>query len=417
MNAVLILPEILMILMGCVILVLDLFYRLNTNSFKALSVLALVFAIVLKANFAYDTAFYSLFVFDEVAKYSSILINALAIYFLFANTRANEGEFFAIFLFMMACFNFLVSSNNLIMIFISLEGSSLALYTLIAFKKKAVDASLKYLSCGMLASAFFAFGVALNYYDSGSLEISKGNVLSFAMIFTMILFKLSIMPFHGWLRDVYNLANSTLAGFISVVPKLAILVIAYKLYGFNNFILLIASFSMLIASIFALKENDAKGLLVYSSISHSSFAFIISGTFFGFFYYFLAFAFVNIALFMFLGVFKTTSYDKIGGVFKRYKFLGFAIIIILLNLAAIPPFGVFFAKVIALKIVLEMNVVAAICMAISSIIMLIAYLKFIRVLLSDSECEFLYLTNTQKVVLIFAVILSFIVSFGVDFVV
>ncbi|MBT0878125.1 MULTISPECIES: proton-conducting transporter membrane subunit [unclassified Campylobacter] len=433
LNVLLILPELALIVFACFILVANLFYKFDLRALKGLSIVALIIAIICQFNCPYDESFFDLFIFDNLAKYSSILINLSAIYFLLANKRADEGEFFALFLMMIACLNFMVSTNNLIVAFITLEGSSLALYSLIAFKKKAIEGAIKYFNYGMLGSAFFAMGSAMYYFDSASLElnslatISTASILAFVMIGITILFKLSVAPLHMWLKDVYLKADSSLAGFISIVPKIAMMVFAYRfMISFENFfnvseiILIIACASMLFASVMSLKQDNAKSMLVYSSVSHSSFAYSTLAFFHlssqMFLYYFLTFAFVNIALFMFLGAFKDTNYENLKGVFKKYPLLGICIVVLLLNLAALPPFGVFFAKVGVINIALNVNIYAAICMALSSIIMLFAYLRFIKAIFADKEIGFLYFNNAQKIVLILAVIASFVASVGLDYI-
>lgn len=434
LNISLILSELILIVIACFILVASLFYKFDLKALKGFSILALILATICKISTnPYIESFFGLFVFDELAKYSSILIYLSAIYFLLANKRANEGEFFALFLMMISCLSFMVSTNNLIVAFITLEGSSLALYSLIAFKKKAIDGALKYFNYGMLGSAFFAMGSAMYYFDSASLEfnnltiISTASILSFVMIGLTILFKLSIAPLHMWLKDVYMKSDSSLAGFISIVPKIAMMVIAFRfinsfnnLFPANEIILMIACISMLFASLMALKQENAKLMLVYSSVSHSSFAYStlafneLSASMF--LYYFLTFAFVNMALFMFLGAFKDSSYENLKGVFKKYPLIGICIVILLLNLAALPPFGVFFAKVGVINIALQVNVYAAICMGITSILMLFAYLRFIKAIFADKEIGFLYFNNAQKIVFVLAIIASFLASLGLDFI-
>lgn len=436
LNILLVVPEIILILFAGFLLIASLFYKLDVKALKSISILSIALAIIFQISFnTYAESFFGLFVFDKLAKYSSILINLIAIYFLLANKRADEGEFFALFLMMIACLNFMVSTNNLIIIFITLEGSSLALYSLIAFKKKAIDGALKYFNYGMLGSAFFAMGSAMYYFDSASLELksladfSKASVLSFAMISVTILFKLSVAPLHMWLKDVYMKANSTLAGFISIVPKIAIIVFAYRFVFIFDFalhvekiILIIACISMLFASIIAAKQNDVKMMLVYSSISHSSFIYSsvaithdISGQLF--LYYCFAFAFVNIALFMFFGAFKNHSYENFKGLFKKYPLLGICIVILLLNLAAIPPFGVFFAKVGVINIALQTNIYAALCMAVSSVIILFGYLRLIKYIFEDGDICFVYFSNIQKILFIISVLISFFAGVLLDYIV
>jgi len=158
----------------------------------------------------------------------------------------NYPEYFALFLFMIAGFQFMVASDNLIMIFIGLETASLALYTLIALhnRSKSFEAAVKYFTMGALAAGFFAFGSMVFYAITGSVEINQialalakdeyvniGFVL-IAVVFLLaaIGFKISMIPFHTWTPDVYEGSSAALAGYMSIVPKIAGFVVAMRLF-------------------------------------------------------------------------------------------------------------------------------------------------------------------------------------------
>lgn len=430
LNFSLLLPYLLPTIAACVILLMSRYFL--QNALKSISVLSIALSSILFFNQEYINSFFDLLNFTQISKYAIILLNLICIYFILSIKNENKYEFYAILLFMLTCFDFLVSTKNLIMIFVCLEGSSLALYSLIAFKKSAITASLKYFNYGMISSAFFTFGSALYYYTSADLNIGKIDYsnamqnIALAMISTTILFKLSVAPFHLWLKDVYLKSNTLLAAFISVAPKSAMIVIAYTIFSGSKIslaICIIASFSMIFASIMALKQNNAKAMLVLSSISHSSFALVIASIsndkIFATYalFYFISFAFVNLAVFLILSNFKNTNYEEFYGFFKTYPLYAIAMVILLLNLAAIPPFGVFFAKVLAIYASLKYHSFIAFCMAISSLIMLLAYLKFIKAIFTKYDNKsFIYFTNTQKILIVFSIITSFASSLVLNYI-
>ena len=147
---------------------------------------------------------------------------------------------------------------------------------------------------GALGSGFFAFGAAMFFLSTGSMEISniaqiakssnlQTNVLLFAACSFMIVsigFKLSLIPFHTWTPDVYEGASSAMAGFLSVVPKIAGFVVAIRLFEalqsigvqwLNIVLYAVAVLTMSLANLMALVQRDVKRMLAFSSISHAGF--------------------------------------------------------------------------------------------------------------------------------------------------
>ncbi|MDD2369594.1 MAG: NADH-quinone oxidoreductase subunit NuoN, partial [Sulfuricurvum sp.] len=217
----------------------------------------------------------------------------------------NYPEYFALFLFMISGFQFMVATDNLILIFIGLETASLALYTLIALhnRAKSFEAAVKYFTMGALAAGFFAFGSMIFYAISGSVEINQiatvlaedhysniGYILiAVTFMIAAIGFKISMVPFHTWTPDVYEGSSAALAGYMSIVPKIAGFVVAMRLFEFLvhsgvawlQVILYIGVvITMTAANVWALVQSDVKRMLAYSSISHAGFvmAAILIGT-------------------------------------------------------------------------------------------------------------------------------------------
>ena len=158
----------------------------------------------------------------------------------------NYPEYFALFLFMIAGFQFMVATDNLILIFVGLETASLALYALIALhnRSKSFEAAVKYFTMGALAAGFFAFGSMILYAITGSIEINQiasvlagdhyaniGYVLvAVSFMLAAFGFKLSMVPFHTWTPDVYEGSNAALAGDMSIEPKIAAFIVAIRLF-------------------------------------------------------------------------------------------------------------------------------------------------------------------------------------------
>ena len=157
-------------------------------------------------------------------------------------------EFFALFLFMISGFQFMVATDNLILIFVGLETASLALYTLIAMhnRDKSFEAAVKYFTMGALAAGFFSFGSMVFYALTGSVEINQiATILAannyadigYVLVGTVFLlasigFKVSLVPFHTWAPDVYEGASAAMAGYMSIVPKIAGFIVAMRILNF-----------------------------------------------------------------------------------------------------------------------------------------------------------------------------------------
>ncbi|WP_298788040.1 NADH-quinone oxidoreductase subunit N [uncultured Campylobacter sp.] len=319
-------------------LAVSLFARALSYKFYAvitILALALGFGLV----FGYNSGIRGLFdvmLVDGIATLSMLIMLAGSIFFIFLSLGARSAheyhtaEFFVLFLFVLVGYEFMVASESLMMILVGLETGSLALYTLIALHNRArsVEAALKYFIMGALGSGFFAFGAAMFFLSTGSMEISniaqiakssnlQTNVLLFAACSFMIVsigFKLSLIPFHTWTPDVYEGASSAMAGFLSVVPKIAGFVVAIRLFEalqsigvqwLNIVLYAVAVLTMSLANLMALVQRDVKRMLAFSSVSHAGFvlcAIVIGSTQANaaLFTYWILYAVANLGAFAFI---------------------------------------------------------------------------------------------------------------------
>ncbi|MFZ5374047.1 MAG: NADH-quinone oxidoreductase subunit NuoN, partial [Campylobacterota bacterium] len=306
--------------------------------------------------------FFDVMLMDGIAILSQIIIVAGSMLFIplaLTSKRFHEynyPEYFALFLFMIAGFQFMVATDNLILVFVGLETASLALYTLIALhnRSKSFEAAVKYFTMGALAAGFYAFGAMILYAISGSVEINQiatvlaedhySNIGYVLIAVTFMIaafgFKLSMVPFHTWTPDVYEGSSAALAGYMSIVPKIAAFVVAMRLFEFLvhsgvvwlQVILYIGVVvTMTAANIWALVQTDVKRMLAYSSISHAGFvmAAILIGTTqanTGLFLYWALFSFTNLGAFTMLWVNRQKNllpgqssdhpYEKFSGMVK-----------------------------------------------------------------------------------------------------
>ncbi|MEA3433719.1 MAG: NADH-quinone oxidoreductase subunit NuoN [Campylobacterota bacterium] len=428
LNLITLAPMLIAIAGGLIILVLDLINdKLHKSLYVMLTILILVvdFGATLGLN-VNERGFFDVMLIDGISIISQLMIIVGSIIFIplaLTSKRFHEysyPEFFALFLFMIAGFQFMVASDNLILIFVGLETASLSLYTLIALHNRAnsYEAAVKYFTMGALAAAFFAMGSAVLYALTGSVELYKvAEVLATRMNETGLMiaifgssvlllvafsFKLSLFPFHTWAPDVYEGASAPLAGYMSVVPKIAAFVVSIRIFGMyidlgvewvRIVILVLAVLTMTLANIMALVQEDVKRMLAYSSISHAGFIMAAlaldttEGTTAIFLYYAL-FMFTNLGAFAMLWISRHKNrrfnerydhpYEKFAGFIKIMPVGAVIMGLFMLSLAGVPPFSVFWGKIYVMQAAVNSGYIwLAIVMGLNSAIAAYYYLKLI----------------------------------------
>jgi NADH-quinone oxidoreductase subunit N len=428
LNMVTLAPMLIAIVGGLVILIIDLF---KENIHKSLYVMLtlLIILVDLGATLGLtvnERGFFDVMLMDGLAIITQIIILVASLLFIplaLTSKRFHEysyPEFFALFLFMLAGLQFMVSSDNLILIFIGLETSSLSLYTLIALhnRSNSFEAAVKYFTMGALAAGFFTMGSAVLYGLSGSLELNQIAVVlqtrivepgmlalmigGAAMLLAAFSFKLSLFPFHTWAPDVYEGASAPLAGYMSIVPKVTAAVVSIRIFEmFINVgvewvqmaILVLSVLTMTIANIMALVQEDVKRMLAYSSISHAGFimaaiAIATTKANASVFLYYGLFMFTNMGAFAMLWVSRHKHnvhhsrydhpYEKFSGMIKIMPMGAVVMALFMLSLAGVPPFSVFWGKIYVMSSAIDVGMIwLAIVMGVNSAISAYYYLKLI----------------------------------------
>ncbi|WP_370583464.1 NADH-quinone oxidoreductase subunit NuoN [Nitratiruptor sp. YY08-14] len=439
LNLATLFPMLIAIAGGLTILIVDLVKEnLHKSLYVMLSILFLALDLGAIVGLQTNTrGFFDVMLVDGIAVISQIIIVVASMLFIplaLTSKRFHEfslPEFFALFLFMVSGFQFMVATDNLILMFIGLETASLSLYTLIALhnREKSFEAAIKYFTMGALAAGFYAFGAALFYGLSGSVEIYKiAEVLAdrgYEPIWVVLLatsfmiaaigFKLSMVPFHTWTPDVYEGASAALAGYMSVVPKIAGFVVAMRLFEFlihsditwvRDILYLAVVVTMTFANIVALVQHDVKRMLAYSSISHAGFvmAAIMIGTTqanSALFLYWIMFLFTNLGAFTMLWISRHKSniwhdrfdhpYEKFSGLVQIMPVAATIMAIFMLSLAGVPPFSLFWGKLYVMSAAVNSGyIILALIMALNSAISAYYYLKlvvymFMRDPINDSQ--------------------------------
>ena len=431
LNLITLAPMLIAIAGGLIILIIDLINeRLHKSLYVMLTLLILFidFGAVLGLN-VNERGFFDVMMIDGISIISQLMVIAGSMLFIplaLTSKRFHEfeyPEFFALFLFMIAGFQFMVASDNLILIFVGLETASLSLYTLIALhnRSNSYEAAVKYFTMGALAAGFFAMGSAVVYAMTGSIELYQvAEVLAARMsgaidpvpvivvlgssilLMVAFAFKLSLFPFHTWAPDVYEGASAPLAGYMSVVPKIAAFVVSIRIFGMyidlgvewvRDIILVLAVLTMTLANVMALVQQDVKRMLAYSSISHAGFivAALALDTTEGntaIFLYYALFMFTNLGAFAMLWISRHKvrrfnnrydhPYEKFAGMIKIVPMGAVVMGLFMLSLAGVPPFSVFWGKIYVMQAAVNAGYIwLAIVMGLNSAIAAYYYLKLV----------------------------------------
>ncbi|QOR62126.1 NADH-quinone oxidoreductase subunit NuoN [Sulfurovum sp. ST-21] len=470
LNLITLAPMLLAIAGGLVILILDLVNdKLHKSLYVMLTILILIvdFGATVGLN-VNERGFFDVMLIDGISIISQLLIIVASILFTplaLTSKRFHEysyPEFFALFLFMVAGFQFMVASDNLILIFVGLETASLSLYTLIALhnRSNSYEAAVKYFTMGALAAGFFAMGSAVVYALTGSIELYQvAQILSTRLHETGIMmavfgssvllmvamaFKLSLFPFHTWAPDVYEGASAPLAGYMAIVPKIAALVVSVRIFGMyidlgvewvRVMILVLAVVTMTLANLMALVQEDVKRMLAYSSISHAGFIMAAlaldttEGTTSIFLYYAL-FMFTNLGAFTMLWISRHKvrrfnarydhPYEKFAGLIHIMPIGAVIMALFMLSLAGVPPFSVFWGKIYVMQAAVNAGFVwLAIVMGLNSAISAYYYLKlivymFLKEPVKDTDTVYYNLSRPLMAVIGFATVATITAIFYVQ---
>lgn len=345
-----------------------------------------------------------------------------------------RGEFYLIITISTLGGTLLASAADMIMLFVALETVSIPLYILAGFSRqdqRSAEAGLKYYLFGSFASALLLYGFSLIFGFTGETRLDliaeslvTGELLVEGGLFPLLIalllvivgfgFKISAAPFHFWTPDVYEGAPTPVTAFVSVASKAASFAILMRFFlgvfppelaleGQNiqafwaNVISVIAIVSMTLGNIFALRQENIKRMLAYSSIAQAGYAlvgiaalntadttFAISSVAFYMFMYTFSNLLVFAGVILFAESAGTEKISEYAGMQRRSPWLAFTMTIGLLSLAGIPPAAGFFGKFFLFQAALEADLVLlAIIGVLNSIIALYYYLVVIKVMWVD----------------------------------
>lgn len=396
-----VLPEIVLTLMGVLIMFLEAVLRDDQKGvFAPLSILGLLGAGA-GAIAAYGDpgpAFQNMLTIDGFATFFRVLTIMVGLLVVFSSAdylrRENSrgGEYYALILWSIVGQSIMVSANELIMIFIGLEISSIASYVLAGYLRddsRNNESALKYFLLGSFATAFLLYGVAWIYGSTGSTNLSviRGALtaggepvalatVAAALIFIGFAFKISAAPFQTWAPDVYQGAPAPVSAFLSVGPKAAAFAVLVRVFltafgpiteAWVPLVWGVALATMVIGNFAAILQSNIKRLLAYSSIAHAGYILVAVTAHSGdgsaaAMFYLAAYAFTNVGAFAVVAYFsrkgeKYVGVDDFAGLAQRQPGMAAMLSIFLLSLIGVPLTGGFFGKFYIFKAALDAHLV------------------------------------------------------------
>ena len=427
-NLNLIYPELFIGISMLILLLVGVFKKNSFNlvsKFTSLTLLAAIPMVYINDSVS-AKLFGDNYLIDGLSSFLKILILGSSAFVLsFSNqyikdTKINQFEYPILIIAATLGMFVMVSSNNLIGLYLGIELQSLSLYVLAALNRdsvKSTEAGVKYFVLGALSSGLLLYGCSLiygftgstNYYTIATNFDSHNIALLFGLVFILVglAFKISAVPFHMWTPDVYEGAPTSVTAFFALAPKVAgfgaIIRILYVAFGnvfheWQTILIFISVASMILGAVAAIGQTNIKRLMAYSSISHMGYGLaglatgINEGVSASILYIFL-YVVMNIGSFVCILIMKRKNIyleniRDLSGLSKNHPVIAFSFTVILFSLAGIPPLAGFFAKFYIFMAVVKANLFAlAIIGLIASVISAFYYLRLIKLIYFDQEQE------------------------------
>lgn len=414
-------------LLVTVIIFILLFIKLSSNEWKNKAALRFV-NILLLINFAFGffmnndaTLFGDTFVTTRLIELQKNILNLGA---LIISTQAYSWlrdhkhvlEFYMLLLSTLLGMFLMISSGNLLMFYLGLELSTIPLAAICNFdleKRQSSEAAMKLIISSAFSSGLLLFGISLVYGSTGTLNFSElsghldGSALqlfAFILLLAGFAFKISIVPFHLWTADVYEGSPVPVTSYLSVVSKAAFLFVfvsvLYHVFKplattWYDILTLLSVLTMVIGNLFAIRQNNLKRFLAFSSITQMGFILVgISGSSqmgaASVVYFLLIYVFSNLGAFGVVAFISAATgketIDDYKGLYQTNPFLTWVLTISLFSLAGIPPTAGFFGKFFLIMAGAgKGNYVFITIAALNMIISLYYYLKIVKAMFMDAN--------------------------------
>ncbi len=430
----LIMPTIIVMMTGIIALIVEMLRPKHNNNLIvgiSLAGLASAFAFLIgQLGQIPKTTFSGMVYRDQFGVLLQlVLIGAAVLSFLFSEgylrqRRIAFGEFYPMALWSLGGAMIMVSTQNLLMLFVGLEVLSIALYCLSGMARgdqRSEESALKYFLLGAFASAFLLYGIAFVYGASGRIDLGgiplaasgseQNNMMAFFGVGLMIVgigFKAALVPFHQWTPDVYQGAPTNVTAFMSVVSKAAAFGALVRLLTAANGMVdlwfpalaAIAVLTMTIGNLVALVQKDAKRALGYSSVAHAGYILVgvlahikmpASVSLSSVVFYLISYTAMTIGAFAMISITakdgkEGTRTQDLNGMWRKSPYAAGVLFLCLISLVGVPPTAGFFGKWAIFDAALTAGLpTLAIILAVNSAISAFYYWQIAKAAFIDDE--------------------------------
>ena len=435
-------PEIVLLVMACVIALVDLFVTSpRRTATHALTLLTLGGVALLHALYA-DAGqtlygFGRLVVSDPLGHwlkcFASIAVMVTLVYsrpYAADRDMLRGGEMFSLSMFALLGMSVMISGQNFLVLYLGLELLTLSSYALVALRRdhtQATEAAMKYFVLGAMASGFLLYGMSMLYGATGSLDLSavlkaiasgqvKHQVLVFGLVFIVsgLAFKIGAVPFHMWIPDVYQGAPTAATLLIGGAPKLAAFALMIRLLvegllplaiDWQQMLAFLAIASLAVGNLAAIAQTNLKRMLAYSTIAQMGFvllgfvAGVINGqttlaanAYSSAMFYIVGYVLTTLASFGIILLlarqgFESEEITDLAGLNQRSPLFAGVMAACLFSLAGIPPMVGFYAKLAVLQSLIASGQGFYIGLAIYAVLMSLIgafyYLRVVKVMYFD----------------------------------
>ncbi|MDR1826814.1 MAG: NADH-quinone oxidoreductase subunit NuoN [Methylobacteriaceae bacterium] len=337
----------------------------------------------------------------------------------------------------------MISANNLLGLYLGIELLSLPCYVLAAFRRDSplsTEAGVKYFVLGSLSSGMLLYGASLIYGFSGSLQFPEisaavksfsaeggtavgptvGLITGMCFMAAGTAFKISAVPFHMWTPDVYEGSPAPVTAFFASAPKVAGLAVVVRLFVgafgdavslWQQIIYFISVMSMIIGAFGALTQSNFKRLMAYSSIGNVGYALIglVAGTeegIAGMVVYLVIYVAMTLGAFACIiamrnGEEEFDSIYDLAGLSKTHGGWAAGLLVVMFSLAAIPPLGGFFGKLMVFMAAVKVQLWTLVIVGVlTSVVSAFYYLRIVKIMYFDEpHQDFETMPVTLKVIL------------------
>ena len=443
-------PEILLLVMACVIALVDLFVKSPLRgATHALTLLTLAGLALLTGIYASSgqvaVGFGGMVISDPMGNWLKCFASlALMVTLVYGRAYAGSrdmlrgGELFTLSLYALLGMFIMISGHNLLVIYLGLELLTLSSYALVALRRddeQATEAAMKYFVLGALASGFLLYGMSLIYGATGTLDLAEvvraiaggeqtlagsPRVLMLGLVFLVagLAFKLGVVPFHMWVPDVYHGAPTAITLMIGGAPKLAAFAIVIRLLvqgllpmvvDWQQMLAVLAVMSLLIGNLAAIAQTSLKRMLAFSTIAQMGFMLLgllagvsdgqggnMANAYGSSMFYVVSYVLTTLGTFGVILLlsrqgFESDNISDLAGLNQRSPLYAGVMAVCMFSLAGVPPLVGFYAKLSVLQALLASPQPFYIGLAVFAVVMSLIgafyYLRLVKVMYFDAPTQ------------------------------